>query len=100
MKSMTITVRYGADLNLGAAEFADLDIDATNAAFAAIVAQQLQHAYPDQDVTVTYDRRNAISDVQHLLVEDVDMDAVAETLYTIEARVLAGDYGEYAVEVA
>lgn len=97
---MTITVRYGADLELGAGQFDDLDVDATNAAYTQIVAEHLQAAYPDADVDVLYDTHNAIGYGQRLFVDGLDEDEVEQTLDQIEALALAGDYGTYAVEVA
>jgi len=96
----TIIVRYGADMELGARQFDDLDVDATNAAFANLVAMQVHEAFPDADVDVSYDRHNAISDEQRLFVDGADQDDVTTTLHIIEDRVLSGECGDYTVEVA
>ena len=98
--TMTITVRYGADLELGASQFDDLDVDATNAAYTQMIAEHLQAAYPDADVDVSYDAHNVIGYGQRLFVDGLDEDAVDQTLSQIEAQALAGDYGIYAREVA
>lgn len=94
---MKITMRYGADLNVGADQFDDLDVDATNAAYVAIVAQQLQAAYPDAEVDVSYDRH---ANDQSLDVEDGDEGEVKDALMDIENRAAGGDFGEYAVKVS